>query len=116
MEAARRAQQIPAKPVRITNREGRSPIVLICDHASNFLPAQYATLGLDNSDLTRHIAWDPGALPVAARMAQALDAVLVESVHFAAGHRLQPAARCAGPDFCRQRNHGHPGKCRPLGR
>ena len=79
MEAARRAQQIPAKPVRITNREGRSPIVLVCDHASNFLPAQYAKLGLDNADLTRHIAWDPGALAVAAHMAQALDAVLVES-------------------------------------
>ena len=27
----------------------------------------------------RHIAWDPGALPVAERMAAALDAVLVQS-------------------------------------
>jgi predicted N-formylglutamate amidohydrolase len=61
------------------NREGRSPLVLICDHASNFLPPQFGTLGLDQSDLQRHIAWDPGAQPVALRMAEALDAVLVES-------------------------------------
>ena len=31
------------------------------------------------AELKRHIAWDPGALPVAERMAAALDAVLVQS-------------------------------------
>jgi predicted N-formylglutamate amidohydrolase len=79
MEAARHAQFAPADPVRITNRAGRSPLVLICDHASNFLPAQYGRLGLETVDLSRHIAWDPGALAVAARMAETLDAVLVQS-------------------------------------
>jgi predicted N-formylglutamate amidohydrolase len=53
--------------------------VIVCDHASNFIPAEYGTLGLDASELERHIAWDPGALPVAERMAAALDAVLVQS-------------------------------------
>lgn len=74
-------QQRPAgfEPVRISNRQGRSPYVLVCDHASNFIPASYASLGLGPADLIRHIAWDPGALPVAARMAERLDAVLVES-------------------------------------
>lgn len=67
------------EPVRITNRDGGSSFVLTCDHASNFLPSQYGTLGLEASDLSRHIAWDPGALPVAARMAELLDAPLVES-------------------------------------
>jgi predicted N-formylglutamate amidohydrolase len=43
------------------------------------VPAQFGTLGLELSDLQRHIAWDPGAQPVAQRMAEALDAVLVES-------------------------------------
>jgi predicted N-formylglutamate amidohydrolase len=36
-------------------------------------------LGLAVEDLSRHIAWDPGALPVALRMAEALDATLVET-------------------------------------
>src|SRR5688572_5698708 len=79
MEAARQAKHASAEPVRITNRGGRSPLVLICDHALNFLPAQFGTLGLDPAQLSRHIAWDPGAQPVALRIAEALDAVLVES-------------------------------------
>ncbi|MEO5326363.1 N-formylglutamate amidohydrolase [Mesorhizobium sp. CC13] len=65
--------------VRVTNRDGRSPYVILCDHASNRLPAAYGTLGLDAAEMLRHIAWDPGALPVARRMAEGLDATLVES-------------------------------------
>lgn len=68
-----------AEPVRITNRDGRGAYVIVCDHASNFIPADMGTLGLDASDLERHIAWDPGALPVARALAEALDAPLVES-------------------------------------
>ena len=66
-------------PVRVTNADGASPYVLVCDHASNFLPAEFGTLGLDAGDLSRHIAWDPGALPVSRFMADALDAPLIES-------------------------------------
>ncbi|WP_245417443.1 N-formylglutamate amidohydrolase [Aminobacter sp. AP02] len=65
--------------VRVTNRAGRSPYVIICDHASNHLPASFGTLGLDAAEMQRHIAWDPGALPVAERMAEGLDATLVQS-------------------------------------
>ena len=54
----------PSNAAKVTNRDGSSPFVFVCDHASNFVPPQYGTLGLDASDLTRHIAWDPGALPV----------------------------------------------------
>ena len=63
----------------IINRGGRSPYVLVCDHASNTLPSAYGSLGLSVADLTRHIAWDPGAAPVARLMSTALDAPLVES-------------------------------------
>ena len=35
--------------------------------------------GLDASELTRHIAWDPGALPVARGLSSALDATLIHS-------------------------------------
>ena len=45
----------------------------------------------------RHIAWDPGALPVAERLATALDATLVPVLHQAPRRRLQPAARRARP-------------------
>lgn len=66
-------------PVRVTNRDGTSPYVVICDHASNFVPASLAGLGLQKAELDRHIAWDPGAAPVARRLAAMLDATLVES-------------------------------------
>lgn len=65
--------------VRITNPDGVSPYVLTCDHASNHMPAQFGTLGLEPAEFERHIAWDPGALPVARLMAKALDAILVET-------------------------------------
>jgi predicted N-formylglutamate amidohydrolase len=79
MEKTRLAPHVPSNSVRTTNRKGRSPIVLLCDHASNFIPEAFGTLGLARSELARHIAWDPGAAPVAQRMAAALDAVLIES-------------------------------------
>lgn len=66
-------------PVRVTRRGGTSPYVLVCDHASNFIPGGFGTLGLPEAELTRHIAWDPGALPVVGRMAETLDATLIES-------------------------------------
>lgn len=65
--------------VRVTNPGGKSPFVIVCEHASNFIPASFGTLGLDPAELSRHIAWDPGALPVAATLAETLDAALVES-------------------------------------
>jgi predicted N-formylglutamate amidohydrolase len=79
MEKARPASLASSDTVRVTNPGGSSPFVLTCDHASNFLPAEFGTLGLAADDLSRHIAWDPGALPVARRMAEALDATLVET-------------------------------------
>ncbi len=72
-----RAQSID--PVEVINGNGQGRIVLACDHASNFVPQGYATLGLDPSEFQRHIAWDPGALPVAGHMASLLDAPLVAS-------------------------------------
>lgn len=60
--------------VEIRNEAGRSPLVLICEHASNHIPAEYAGLGLDDADLTRHIAWDIGAANVTRALAQRLDA------------------------------------------
>lgn len=79
MGTARLESLAASDSVRVTNPGGTSPFVLTCDHASNFLPAEFGTLGLAEAELARHIAWDPGALPVARRMAEILDATLIET-------------------------------------
>ncbi|MBZ9605201.1 N-formylglutamate amidohydrolase [Phyllobacterium chamaecytisi] len=66
-------------PVRVSNPDGRSQFVILCDHASNYIPDGFGTLGLDPDDLRKHIAWDPGALGVSQTMSRDLDAPLVES-------------------------------------
>ena len=64
-------------PVLLMNGNGRSPCMLIAEHASNRLPKALGTLGLAESDLTRHIAWDVGAEQVARRLSRLMDAPLV---------------------------------------
>jgi predicted N-formylglutamate amidohydrolase len=60
--------------VEILNDTGRSPFVLICEHASNHIPAEYRKLGLDDKELVRHIAWDIGAANVTRALSTRLDA------------------------------------------
>lgn len=64
-------------PVILVNEAGRSPYVLLCEHAGNRLPKQLGTLGLAEADLQRHIAWDIGAEPVSRTLSKLLDAPLV---------------------------------------
>src|SRR5258705_5469556 len=61
----------------LVNGGGRSPYVLICEHASNLLPKTLGTLGLPESELQRHIAWDIGAEQVARLLSGLIDAPLV---------------------------------------
>src|SRR6185312_16945075 len=60
--------------VEVLNETGRSNIVLLCEHASNHMPAEYARLGLDAHHLRRHIAWDIGAAELTRRLSARLDA------------------------------------------
>lgn len=69
----------PHWAVTIENPEGAGGAVIACDHASNHIPDKFASLGLTQADLMRHIAWDPGALGVARSLARRLDAPLVAS-------------------------------------
>jgi predicted N-formylglutamate amidohydrolase len=62
------------EPVEILNEAGRSEIVLICEHASNYIPASFDGLGLPDEELVRHIAWDIGVEAVSRRMSELLDA------------------------------------------
>lgn len=64
-------------PVGVENPDGKGEVVLVCEHASLRLPQRYGTLGLSGDALASHIAWDPGALAVAQRMSQQLDATLI---------------------------------------
>ena len=68
---------VPEPAVAVERVDGLSPIVLICDHASNHLPACYGDLGLTANDLLQHFAWDPGALALSRQLSDALDAALV---------------------------------------
>ncbi|MEP5728171.1 MAG: N-formylglutamate amidohydrolase [Sulfitobacter sp.] len=63
----------------VINPSGSSPIVLVCEHASAYIPLALNALGLSGEVLTSHAAWDPGALGVAKELSERLDATLVAS-------------------------------------
>ncbi|HSG80922.1 MAG TPA: N-formylglutamate amidohydrolase [Gemmatimonadota bacterium] len=56
----------------IARRGPFTHVVISCEHASNRLPARYADLGLKPGVLNTHVAWDPGARPVARHCARRL--------------------------------------------
>lgn len=62
--------------VAIENKAALADIVVVCEHASHFIPPALGDLGLDTSALSSHIAWDPGALKLAGYLSTSLDAVL----------------------------------------
>lgn len=63
--------------VAIERVHGKSPVLIICEHASRTLPEHFGNLGLSEEALLSHIAWDPGALAVARGISAALDAALI---------------------------------------
>lgn len=52
-------------------------MVLVCEHATNMIPASFDGLGLDEAARQSHIAWDPGALGVARALRHRFAADLV---------------------------------------
>ncbi len=48
---------------------GPTPMLFVCDHASNALPQDYGTLGLGAAQLSTHIAYDIGAADVTRALA-----------------------------------------------
>jgi predicted N-formylglutamate amidohydrolase len=59
------------------NPDGRSEIVLLCEHAGRRIPKSLGDLGLPESERVRHIAWDIGAEAVSRLLSAHLDAPLV---------------------------------------
>jgi len=64
-------------PVRELNDSGRSPFLITCDHYGRLIPKRLGDLGLPESELTRHIAWDVGIAGTAERLSADLDAHLI---------------------------------------
>jgi predicted N-formylglutamate amidohydrolase len=67
---------VQPSPVTMLNQTGASPYLLVCEHASNYIPESYGRLGLPAYELDRHIAWDIGAGSLARRLSRSLDAPL----------------------------------------
>ncbi len=49
-------------------------LIIIVDHASNHIPPEYGNLGLPDTELRRHIAYDIGVDPLARELAERLRA------------------------------------------
>ncbi|MCC6304652.1 MAG: N-formylglutamate amidohydrolase [Rhodobacteraceae bacterium] len=70
-------QSLAPFPALVERRAARGRWVVACEHASNLFPEAVGSLGLGEAERAAHIAWDPGALPLARGLAAALDGVLV---------------------------------------
>ena len=71
------ARQEGLQVVVTKNRDAPGPFLIVCEHASNHFPAAFGMLGLSPEARSAHVAWDPGALGVARRLARLLDAPLI---------------------------------------
>jgi len=70
---------VEAPSHRVISGRADRGLVVICDHATNLIPPDYGTLGLDPAQLRRHIAYDIGAEAVSVLLAQRLGAAAVLS-------------------------------------
>lgn len=75
--ADREALRADEAAVAVHRADAGGPLLLICEHASAHIPVAYGNLGLDDTEITRHIGWDLGACELALRLADALDSPLV---------------------------------------
>jgi predicted N-formylglutamate amidohydrolase len=68
---------IDPAPSTTLRPRGAGRFVLICDHASHYIPPELHQLGLPDLELTRHIAWDIGAAGVTEALSGFFDAPAV---------------------------------------
>ncbi len=64
-------------PFEVVNPDGKSPVLLVADHASRAIPRHMGRLGLDRSVMDRHVAWDIGSAGVTRLLSERLDAPAV---------------------------------------
>ena len=68
-------------PFVVKNAGGRSPFLLLGDHAGRAIPQSLGDLGVPAAEMDRHIAWDIGVAGTGDRLAQALDACFVRQTY-----------------------------------
>jgi len=68
-------------PTFVTNPHGRSPYLIVGDHAGRAIPETLGDLGLSVAEMDRHIAWDIGVAGLGERLARALDACFVRQTY-----------------------------------
>ena len=66
------------RPVTVHNAQGRSPLLIVADHADNWIPRALGDLGVSATERQRHIGWDIGIARVCRILADALDATLIQ--------------------------------------
>ena len=66
-------EMVTARPV------GQAGLILLADHAANTVPSEIGTLGLDEADMGRHIAFDVGIRDVTLGLAERMGAAAVLS-------------------------------------
>ncbi|WP_350333139.1 N-formylglutamate amidohydrolase [Coralliovum pocilloporae] len=75
--AAADQQGADLSAVSLINGGGTSPVLIVCEHASNAIPESFSGLGLTDDVRQSHIAWDPGADAVAAELSRLMDSTYV---------------------------------------
>ena len=93
----------------IENEAAASPLILVCEHASNAIPARWGDLGLSAQQRAAHIAWDPGALGLARGLAARLDATLIHAPVSRLVYDCNRAPDMAGAMPARSEVHDVPG-------
>jgi len=69
--------QADIPPVLEFNEAGDSPFLFTCDHYGRLIPRALGDLGVAESELVRHIAWDIGIAGVAERLSKEMNAHLI---------------------------------------
>jgi predicted N-formylglutamate amidohydrolase len=64
-------------PVRVLRPDGASPLFLTADHAGRAIPRRLRQLGVPDTEMDRHIAWDIGIAAVTEHLSALLDATAV---------------------------------------
>lgn len=68
---------VDVHPVSSFNENGRAGVLLVCEHASNYIPPCFENLQLSDEVLHSHAALDIGALDLARILSLLLDAPLL---------------------------------------
>ena len=68
------------RPVyNLTREDSTHPLILVCEHASRYIPDALNNLGLDETAAREHIAWDIGALELAEQLSEKIGATLLSA-------------------------------------